>query len=113
VSDKVVVTAALAGSVTKKEHNPHVPYTPEEFVREARRAEEAGAAVVHIHFRHPDTGEPTTDPAVMEPIVTGIREECNVLLMLAPGSVSNPPWKSACGPSSITARSLRLSIPER
>ncbi len=85
MSDKVVVTAALAGSVTKKEHNPHVPYTPEEFVREARRAEEAGAAVVHIHFRDPDTGAPTTDPAVMDPIVTGIREECNVLLNLSTG----------------------------
>ena len=60
---KVIITAALSGSVTLKEHNPNVPYTPEEFVREAVRAEEAGAAVVHVHFRDPVSGTPTTDPA--------------------------------------------------
>ena len=63
--EKIVITAAIAGSVTMKEHNPAVPYTPEEFVREAKQAEEAGAAVVHIHFRDPATGLPTTDPAIM------------------------------------------------
>jgi len=83
--DRVIITAALSGSVTMKEHNPNVPYTPEEFVREAKRAEEAGAAIAHIHFRDPDTGVPTTDPAIMEPVVSGIREECDVLLNLSTG----------------------------
>ena len=58
MGDKIVITAAIAGSVTMKEHNPAVPYTPEEFVREARQAEEAGAAAVHVHFRDPATGLP-------------------------------------------------------
>jgi uncharacterized protein (DUF849 family) len=67
---KVIITAALSGSMTMKEHNPAVPYTPEEFVREAKQAEDAGAAIVHIHFRDP-TGIPTTEPAIMQDVVQG------------------------------------------
>ena len=57
-----------------KEHNPSVPYTPEEFAREAKRAEEAGAAIAHIHFREFDTGKPTTDPKYMVPIYQALVE---------------------------------------
>jgi len=85
MADKVIITAALSGSVTKKEHNPNVPYTPEEFAREARRVEEAGAAVAHIHFRDYDTGEPTTDPTVMADVVAAIRENSGLLLNLSTG----------------------------
>jgi len=85
MADKVVITAALAGSMTTKEQHPSVPYTPEEFVREARRAEEAGAAMVHVHFRDPITGTPTTEPAIMQEVVQGIRENTRVLLNLSTG----------------------------
>lgn len=82
---KIVITAALSGSVTMKEHNPAVPYTPEEFVREAKDAEEAGAAVVHIHFRNPATGLPTTDPTIVAEVLQGIRENTSLLLNLSTG----------------------------
>jgi 3-keto-5-aminohexanoate cleavage enzyme len=85
MADKIIITAALAGSVTMKEHNPNVPYTPEEFVREAVRAEEAGAAIVHVHFRDPLSGTPTTDPAIMKDVVQGIRENTGLLLNLSTG----------------------------
>jgi uncharacterized protein (DUF849 family) len=85
VPKKVVIAAALAGSVTMKEHNPNVPYAPEEFVREAVRAEEAGAAIVHVHFRDPITGVPTTDPAIMAEVVQGISENTGLLLNLSTG----------------------------
>lgn len=83
--EKIVITAALSGGFAMKKHNPNVPYTPEEFIQEARRAEEAGAAVVHIHFRDPDTGRPTTAPAVIQEVVQGIRENTNLLLNLSTG----------------------------
>ena len=82
---KVVITAALSGSVTMKEHNPNVPYRPEEFVREAVRAEEAGAAIVHVHFRDHITGTPTTDPGNMKEVVQGIQENTGLLLNLSTG----------------------------
>jgi 3-keto-5-aminohexanoate cleavage enzyme len=62
-----------------------VPYTPEEFVREAKQAEAAGAAVVHVHFRDPANGLPTTDPAIMQDVVQGIRENTSLLLNLSTG----------------------------
>jgi 3-keto-5-aminohexanoate cleavage enzyme len=85
MADKIVITAALSGSVTMQEHNPAVPYTPEEFVREAKQAEDAGAAVVHIHFRDPATGLPTTEPSIMSEVVQGIQENTSLLLNLSTG----------------------------
>ncbi len=82
---KIVITAAISGSVTMKEHNPAVPYTPEEFVREAKQAEDAGAAVVHVHFRDPSTGLPTTEPDIMAEVVQGLRENTSLLLNLSTG----------------------------
>ena len=70
---QVIITAALAGSMTMKEHNPAVPYTPEEFVREAKQAEDAGAAIVHIHARHPDHGAPSAAPDHFRAILTEIK----------------------------------------
>lgn len=64
--DKVVVTAALNGVLTDpKKFN--VPVTPSEMATAAAQAYDAGASVVHIHFRdqRPDMGHlPTWDPAV-------------------------------------------------
>ena len=47
VQDRVVVTAALTGVLATREQCPYLPYTPREIGEEARRAFEAGAAVVH------------------------------------------------------------------
>lgn len=82
---KIVITAAMAGARTMKEHHPAVPYTPEEFVREAKLIEEAGGAVVHIHFRDPDTGKPSTDPAIMKEVMDGLRQETDLLINISTG----------------------------
>jgi 3-keto-5-aminohexanoate cleavage enzyme len=82
---KIVVTAALTGAVTMKDANPNVPYTPEEFVREAKRVEEVGGAIVHIHCRDPKTGLQTSDPAIVKEVVEGIRENTNLLVNLSTG----------------------------
>ena len=54
--NKLVISAALAGAATRKEQNPAVPYTPEEFGDEAKKCYEAGAAIVHIHARDTSKG---------------------------------------------------------
>lgn len=82
---KVVISAALAGSWVYKKNNPNVPYTAKEFIDEAVRCREAGAAVVHIHGRKPDTGEPTMDPEYLEPIIEGIRDKTDLLINLTTG----------------------------
>ena len=74
MKNKVIISAALSGAAPIREANPNVPHTTEEYLREAKRAEDAGAAIVHIHFREPDTGNPTTDPAIMKEVVEAIQE---------------------------------------
>ncbi len=50
----VIITAAISGGVQGKEANPALPETPRELAQEARRAYEAGASAVHVHFRDPN-----------------------------------------------------------
>jgi len=73
MDNKVVITAALTGAATRKEQNPNVPYTKEEFIEEAVRCYENGAAVVHLHARDPKTGMPTPYIEIAKGIVDGIR----------------------------------------
>ena len=58
--DKLIITAAICGAEVTKEHNPAVPYTVEEIVREAKSAYDAGASIIHLHVRY-DDGTPTQD----------------------------------------------------
>jgi 3-keto-5-aminohexanoate cleavage enzyme len=56
--DAAIITCAVSGAVANKEQCPGIPYTPEEYAKEVRRARDAGASMVHIHAREPD-GTPT------------------------------------------------------
>lgn len=87
MKNKIVITAALTGGATRKEQNPAVPYTTEEFVTEAKRCEAAGAAIVHIHFRNPQTGWQTFDPAIMQEVSEAIQQETKVILNLTTGGM--------------------------
>ena len=62
--DKVVVTAGLTGSRITKEQTPHIPGTQDEIVESGVAAWRAGAAVLHVHVRDPDTGLGTQDLGV-------------------------------------------------
>jgi len=52
--DACIITCAMSGVAANRDQCPAIPYTPEEYAKEARRARDAGAAVVHIHARYPD-----------------------------------------------------------
>ena len=58
--DKINICVALTGSVTRKGDGrgmtPHIPITPDEIAEDAKRCYDAGAAIVHIHTRNPETG---------------------------------------------------------
>ena len=72
--DKLVIVCGLNGG-RRKEECPAVPYTPREIAAEARRAVEAGAAVVHIHARNPD-GSAAYEAHTYDIIDSLVREEC-------------------------------------
>ena len=76
MSDKLIITAALAGGATTKKNNPNTPYTPEEFAEESYRCLQAGVSIVHIHAKEPDTGMATADLDLIRATVDAIRDRC-------------------------------------
>lgn len=86
--DKVVVTCALTGVLANRSQCPWVPYLPSEIADEARRAYDAGAAVVHIHARTPEGG-PTFDPAVYAEIQREIRARCPIIINFSTGGAGS------------------------
>ncbi len=58
VSEACIITCAVSGAVANKQQCPGIPYTPEEYAKEVRRARDAGASMVHVHAREPN-GAPT------------------------------------------------------
>lgn len=80
----LIITAALVGAETMREHNPNVPYTPEEIAAEAAKCREAGAAMVHVHGRH-DDGRPTQDRETFRRILDEIRARTDVLVQFSTG----------------------------
>lgn len=73
--EKLIITAAICGAEVLKEHNPAVPYTVEECVREAKLAHEAGAAIIHLHVRE-DDGTPTQSKERFKVVMDAILNEC-------------------------------------
>jgi len=89
---KAVVTCALTGVLTDPANHP-VPVTPAEMAREARAACDAGASVVHVHFRQQGPGMghlPSWDPAVATEIAQAIREACPGVLFNQSTGVIGP-----------------------
>ena len=72
---KVIITAAISGAEVTQQMNPAVPYTIEEYVREAKLAYEAGASIIHLHARF-DDGTPTQDRDRFKVIIDAIQEAC-------------------------------------
>ncbi len=80
----VVITAALNGAEVTRRQCPALPISPQEIGDEARRAREAGAAIVHVHGRRPD-GSPTQDRETYRRILAAIRERTDVLVQFSTG----------------------------
>ncbi len=81
MSDKVIITAALAGGATMKHNNPTVPYTPEEFADESEKVYNAGGSIVHIHAKDPKIGLATPDMGLIRPTIEAIRDRCPELIV--------------------------------
>ena len=80
--DKLIITAALCGSVATREQNPHVPYSPKEISQEALRCWRAGASIVHVHVRNPETGVPAFERSLFAEVTEQIRNESDLLINL-------------------------------
>ena len=87
--NKLVISAALAGAATRKEQNPAVPYSPEEFGNEAKKCYEAGAAIVHIHARDPAHGGiPTPNLDIIKATIENIKQKAPDVIINLSSAIS-------------------------
>ena len=88
MNGKVIITCAVTGSIHTPTMSPHLPVTPEEIAVQAIEAANAGAAILHLHARNPETGQPTADPDVFMQFLPRIKNECDAVVNLTTGGSS-------------------------
>lgn len=85
--DKLILSAALTGAATNRQHCPYIPYTPKEIAEEGKRAVDAGASILHIHARE-DNGMPSWRLEVFEEIKAEVRNLCpDVIINFSTGAL--------------------------
>lgn len=85
---KVVITCAVTGSIHTPTMSPYLPVTPEEIAEQAIAAAQAGAAILHLHARDPETGQPTADPDVFMQFLPRIAASCDAVINITTGGSS-------------------------
>jgi 3-keto-5-aminohexanoate cleavage enzyme len=85
MSRKVIITVAPTGSVPTRADTPYLPVSAREVVEETLRSYDAGAAVVHLHARDPETGRPTATLEVFRAYLDGIRSRCPIITQITTG----------------------------
>jgi uncharacterized protein (DUF849 family) len=86
LAPEVFITCAVTGSADSVRKNPHVPVTPAQIAESALEAHAAGAAIVHLHVRDPESGAASRDPALFREVVDRIRSRNqSVILNLTGG----------------------------
>ena len=84
-ANKVIITCAVTGSIHTPSMSEHLPITPDEIAAEAIAAAEAGAAMLHLHARNPQTGRPDQSPALFERFLPRIKQSTDAILNITTG----------------------------
>ena len=88
--DPVIISCSISGVLANRDQSPAIPYTPEEYAAEARRAVDEGASQIHIHARKPD-GTPSYEVEDFRAISEAIRAEVpGVIVNYSTGAIGIP-----------------------
>jgi uncharacterized protein (DUF849 family) len=82
---KVIITCAVTGAIHTPTMSPHLPITPDEIVTQAVAAAEAGAAILHLHARNPETGRPDQTPEAFARFLPRIKQQTNAVINITTG----------------------------
>jgi uncharacterized protein (DUF849 family) len=86
----VVISCSISGVIANRDQCPAIPYTPEEYAAEARRAVDEGASQIHIHARTPD-GTPSYEIEDFKAITEAILAEVgDVIVNYSTGAIGIP-----------------------
>ena len=84
-NNKVIVTCAITGAIHTPTMSPYLPITPVADRGGRDRRAEAGAAIVHLHARDPQTGQPDQRPEAFAPFVPIIKQRSKAIINLTTG----------------------------
>src|SRR6476469_2099405 len=82
---KVIISCAVTGAIHTPTMSDALPFRPADIARQAIDAAEAGAAILHLHARDPETGRPTPDPAVFMQFLPIIKQSCDAVINITTG----------------------------
>ena len=85
MAKNVIITCAVTGGIHTPTMSPHLPITPQQIADEAIAAAEAGASIIHLHARDPETGKPVSDPDTFMQFLPIIKQRCNAVVNISTG----------------------------
>jgi len=88
VSRKVIITCAVTGSIHTPTMSPYLPVTPDDITTASIDAAHAGAAIIHLHARVPETGYPSAATEHFMQFLPGIKRGCDAVLNISTGGSS-------------------------
>lgn len=82
---RTIITCAVTGAIHTPTMSDALPYTYDQIAEQAIAAAEAGAAILHLHARNPDTGAPSIDPADFAPFLGRIKQATDAVVNISTG----------------------------
>lgn len=85
MAKSVIITCAPTGGIHTPTMSPHLPITPAEIATASIEAAEAGASIIHLHARDPQTGKPDPDPALFKQFLPVIKQSTDAVINVSTG----------------------------
>ncbi|GGD84689.1 3-keto-5-aminohexanoate cleavage protein [Croceicoccus mobilis] len=99
--NKTIISCAITGSIHTPSMSPYLPVTPQEIAESALGAAEAGAAIVHLHARDPETGKPVHTPEDFDPFLKVIKQSSDVVVNITTGASPYMPVEYRVKPAEV------------
>ncbi|WP_434279210.1 3-keto-5-aminohexanoate cleavage protein [Acinetobacter sp. CE-15] len=91
MKNKVVITCAITGGIHTPTLSKYLPYKPEDIAKQSIDAAEAGASILHLHARDPNTGKPIGDVNVYKKFLKNIHNNTDAVINITTGGSPNMP----------------------
>jgi uncharacterized protein (DUF849 family) len=98
---RIIITCAVTGSIHTPSMSPYLPVTPDQIAEQSVDAAQAGAAILHLHARNPETGQPSAAEADFMAFLPRIKQASDAVLNISTGG------------SAVMTLDQRLAAPKR
>src|ERR1700757_525987 len=84
-TQKIIISCAITGAIHTPSMSPYLPIAPDQIAEASIGAAKAGAAIVHLHARNPETGRPDHSPAAFAAFLPRIKQSTDAVINLTSG----------------------------